>query len=49
MADQNQIMQQKPQITAAAFRAKFQSKREVYLLLTLDCKAYLPHHSTVTI
>jgi hypothetical protein len=39
----------KKQITAASFAAKFKSKREVYLFLTLDCKAYLPCHPTVTI
>ena len=50
MADQqNQIVQQNSKITAATFAAKFQSKREVYLMLTLDAGAYLPHHSTVTI
>lgn len=49
MAEQNQIMAQKTQVTVATFRAKFQSKREVYLLLTLDCRAFLPHQTTVTI
>ena len=32
----------KQQITAASFSAKFKSKREVYMLLTIDGKAYLP-------
>jgi len=40
---------QKHSITAAQFAAKFKSKREVYLLLTLDAKAYLPSYTTVTI
>jgi hypothetical protein len=39
----------KPQITAAQFAAKFKSKKEVYTLLTLDVKAYLPSYTTVTI
>jgi len=43
------MQQQRQQVTAASFRAKFQSKREVYLFLSLDCRAFLPHHSTVTI
>jgi len=29
--------------------AKFRSKKEIYFFLTLDVKAYLPHHTTVTI
>ena len=40
---------QQPQITAAQMAAKFRSKREIYFFLTLDAKAYLPHHTTVTI
>ena len=36
-------------ITAAQVAAKFKSKKEVYFFLTLDVKAYLPHHTTVTI
>ena len=36
-------------MTAAAFSAKFKSKREIYLLLTLDARAYLPSHTNVTI
>ena len=40
---------QPKQITAAEFAAKFRSKRECYLLLTLDVGAYLPHHNTLTI
>jgi len=46
--DQPQI--QGPQrITAAAFSAKYRSKREVYNLLTVDCRAYLPSYEAVTI
>ena len=41
--------EQKQQVTAATFAAKFQSKREVYLLLTLDASAYLCDHKCVTI
>ena len=37
------------QITAAQLAAKFKSKKEIYFFLTLDAKAYLPHHTTVTI
>ena len=50
--DEPQIMQQPAvaqNITAKAFSAKFRTKRECYHFLTLDCKAYLPHESTVTI
>ena len=36
-------------ITAAQIAGKFKSKKEIYFFLTLDCKAYLPHHTTVTI
>ncbi len=36
-------------ITAAAFASKFKSKREVYLFLTIDCHAYLPAFTNVTI
>ena len=41
--------QQKQTITAAEFAAKAKSKREVYTLLVVDCKAYLPHIDTITI
>ena len=36
-------------ITASQIAAKFKSKKEIYFFLTLDAKAYLPHHTTVTI
>ena len=38
----------KQQITAFTFAAKFKSKKEVFLLLTIDVRAYLPPHTTVT-
>ena len=45
----NQIGGNGPQITAAQFAAKAKSKREVYTLLVVDCKAYLPNIDTLTI
>ena len=36
-------------IQAQAFASKFKSKREIYLLLTVDAKAYLPPYETITI
>ena len=36
-------------MTAAAFGAKFRSKREIYQFLTMDVKAYLPDCDNVTI
>ena len=36
-------------ISAKEFGSKFQSKREVFLLLTLQCQAYLPKYENVTI
>jgi hypothetical protein len=36
-------------ITAAAFAAKFKSKKEIYHLLAVEAKKYLPHVDTVTI
>ncbi len=46
--DQNQIQQQHL-VTSREFAAKFKSKREVYLFLTLDCDAYLPAYDLVSI
>ena len=43
MANQN------AQITAATFASKFNSKREIYMFLTVDVRAYLPAYDTVTI
>ena len=45
----NSASNQNSKITASAFSAKFKSKREVYLLLSLDVRAYLPSFTTVTI
>ena len=42
-ANQHQV------VTAAQVAAKFKSKKEIFYFLTLDAKAYLPHHSNVTI
>ena len=36
-------------VTAAQVAAKFRSKKEIYFFLTLDAKAYLPHHANITI
>lgn len=50
MSDQiNSSNKEIQKMTAATFSAKFKSKKEVYLLLTVDAKAYLPSHSTITI
>ena len=47
LIDSNQPQRQV--LTAAQMAAKFRSKKEIYFFLALDVKAYLPHHSTVTI
>ena len=36
-------------ISAQAFAAKFKSKKEIYQLLTVDGKAYLPTYDCITI
>ena len=36
-------------ITAAAFAAKYKSKREIYVFLTVEAGAFLPSYDTVTI
>lgn len=36
-------------ISAQAFAAKFKSKREIYTLLTVEAKAYLPNYDSITI
>ena len=36
-------------VTAATFSSKFRSKREIYVFLTVDAKAYLPNCDNVTI
>ena len=47
----NQIPnQQQPQrIPYTAFASKFKSKKEIYQLLTVDVRAYLPSYDTITI
>ena len=46
-------MQSKPQVkqnvTAATFASKFRSKREIYVFLTVDVKAYLCACANLTI
>jgi hypothetical protein len=37
------------QVTAAAFSAKFRSKREIYTFLTIDAHAYLCNCDNLTI
>ena len=49
MAQNNGGPHKLPQITAATFSSKFNSKREVYNFLTIDVGAYLPAYDTVTI
>ena len=36
-------------ITAQEFRAKFNSKKECFNFLSVDCKAYISSYETVTI
>ena len=36
-------------VTTATFGAKAKSKKEVYLVLVIDAKAYLPSHTTITV
>lgn len=40
---------QKVTITAQEFRAKYNSKKECFNFLSVDCKAYLSSYETVTI
>ena len=40
---------QKVTITAQEFRAKYNSKKECFNFLSVDCKAYLSSFETVTI
>ena len=42
-------MQANNTITTAQFAAKFKSKSEIYLFLTVDCKAYLCSADNLTI
>ena len=45
----NSKANQNDQITAATFASKFNSKREIYMFLTVEVQAYLPAYDTVTI
>ena len=36
-------------VTAQMFAAKFKSKKEVFVFLTVNCKAYIAPHDCVTI
>ena len=36
-------------INVKEFAAKAKSKREVYALLTIDCRAYLPKYDVLTV
>ena len=40
---------QQTQVTTATFSSKFRSKREIYVFLPVDAKAYLPNCANVTI
>jgi hypothetical protein len=40
---------QKATILAKTFESKFRSKKDIYLLLTVDAKAYLPSNDDLTI
>ena len=40
---------QKVTVTAQEFRAKYNSKKECFNFLSVDCKAYLSSYETVTI
>ena len=42
-------MQANNSITTAQFAAKFKSKAEIFLFLTVDCKAYLCSADNLTI
>ena len=51
-ANMGQIPQQaraNQRITAAAFAAKYKSKRECYTFLAVDVQAYLPAYDTITV
>jgi len=44
-----QINVQKTKVTAAAFSSKFRSKKEIYVFLTVDVRAYLCNCDNLTI
>ena len=43
------VLNAKVSLTASEFRAKFNSKKECFNFLTVNCKAYLSSYETVTI
>ena len=43
------IIGQKRQVTSATFSSKFRSKKEIYVFLTVDVKAYLCNCDNLTI
>jgi len=49
ITDPNADGPHKVTVNAAAFAAKYRSKRECYNFLTVECKVYLPAYDTVTI
>ena len=49
MSQINSSSQQNEQITASMFASKYNSKREIYMFLTIDCMAFLPDYRTLTI
>ena len=49
MSHINSMANQDAKITAATFASKYNSKREVYIFLTVDVRAYLPAYDMVTI
>jgi hypothetical protein len=44
-----QINASPSKVTAAAFSSKFRSKKEIYVFLTVDVRAYLPNYDNLTI
>ena len=39
----------KQSVTSATFSSKFRSKREIYVFLTVDVRAYLPNYDNLTV
>ena len=44
-----QINAQKTKLTTATFQSKFRSKKELYVFLTVDAKAYLCNCDNLTV
>ena len=44
-----QINASKAKVTAATFSSKFRSKKEIYVFLTVDVRAYLPNYDNLTV